>query len=296
MTNSLMAQQMTKRAGFIAALDQSGGSSPKTLSQYGIAPDSYQSEEQMFALIHAMRVRIIKSSAFTSREIIGTILFERTMDSEIDGMPVADYLWQKRGIMPFLKVDQGLLAEADGVQMMKPIAGLNALLEHAAIKNVFGTKMRSTINAANEKGIAAIVAQQFEFGQQIHQQGFVPILEPEVNIKIADKSETEDILRAHILTHLNQLPDDREVILKLSLPTRANHYRTLIEHPRVMRVVALSGGYSRDAADALLRQNNGVIASFSRALIEGLSVQQTDAEFDKMLAASIASIFAASKT
>ncbi|MEM5495500.1 fructose bisphosphate aldolase [Hoeflea sp. AS16] len=295
MMNATMAKQMAQKDGFIAALDQSGGSTPKALKLYGVAEDAYSNDEEMFALIHAMRARIIKSPAFTGEKVIGAILFERTMDGEIDGIPTADYLWDKRGIVPFLKVDQGLMAEENGVQLMKPMTGLDALLERAVAKNIFGTKMRSVVNAADNDGIEAIVAQQFEVGRQILGHGLMPILEPEVNIKIADKAEAETLLLAAIQRHLDSVPAGQQIMLKLSLPTVANLYKPLVDDPRVMRVVALSGGYSRDEANRLLSANDGVIASFSRALTEGLSDGQTDAEFDATLAAAIDSIFEASR-
>ena len=295
MMNATMAQQMAEKDGFIAALDQSGGSTPKALGLYGVAEDAYSNDEEMFAQIHAMRTRIIKSPAFTGEKVIGAILFERTMDGEIDGVPTADYLWDKRRIVPFLKVDKGLMADENGVQLMKPIDGLDALLERAVAKNIFGTKMRSVINSANKDGIEAIVAQQFEVGKQILSHGVMPILEPEVNIKIADKAEAEDLLLAAIQRHLFTLPAGQQVMLKLSLPTVANLYAPLVNNPHVMRVVALSGGYSRDEANRLLSGNAGVIASFSRALTEGLSHGQSDADFDATLAATIDSIFEASR-
>ena len=294
MMNATMAKQMAEKDGFIAALDQSGGSTPKALKLYGVAEDAYSNDEEMFAQIHAMRARIIKSPAFTGEKVIGAILFERTMDGEIDGIPTADYLWDKRGIVPFLKVDQGLMDEANGVQLMKPMNGLDALLKRAVAKNIFGTKMRSVINSADKDGIEAIVAQQFEVGRQILGHGLMPIIEPEVNIKIADKAEAEALLLAAIQRHLDSAPAGQQIMLKLSLPTVANLYKPLVDDPRVMRVVALSGGYSRDEANRLLSGNDGVIASFSRALTEGLSHGQTDAEFDATLAATIDSIFEAS--
>ena len=295
MMNATMAKQMAEKDGFIAALDQSGGSTPKALKLYGVAEDAYSNDEEMFAAIHAMRARIIKSPAFTGEKVIGAILFERTMDGEIDGIPTADYLWDKRGIVPFLKVDKGLMDEANGVQLMKPMNGLDALLKRAVAKNIFGTKMRSVINAADKDGIEAIVAQQFEVGRQILGHGLMPIIEPEVNIKIADKAEAEALLLAAIQRHLDSAPAGQQIMLKLSLPTVANLYKPLVDDPRVMRVVALSGGYSRDEANRLLSANDGVIASFSRALTEGLSYGQTDAEFDATLAATIDSIFEASR-
>ena len=295
MMNTAMATQMAEKDGFIAALDQSGGSTPKALKLYGVMEDAYSNDEEMFAAIHAMRARIIKSPAFTGEKVIGAILFERTMDGEIDGIATADYLWDKRGIVPFLKVDQGLMVEANGVQLMKPMTGLDALLEKAVAKNIFGTKMRSVINAADKDGIEAIVAQQFEIGKQILGHGLMPIIEPEVNIKIADKAEAEELLLSAISRGLDTLASGQRVMLKLSLPTVANLYKPLVEDSRVMRVVALSGGYSRDEANRLLSANKGVIASFSRALTEGLSHNQSDAEFDATLAATIDSIFEASR-
>ena len=295
MMNVTMAQQMAKKDGFIAALDQSGGSTPKALKLYGVEEDAYSGDTEMFAQIHAMRARIIKSPAFTGEKVIGAILFDRTMDGEIDGVPTADYLWQKRGIVPFLKVDKGLMDEENGVQLMKPMGDLDAVLEHAVSKNMFGTKMRSVVQAADKDGIEAIVAQQFEIGKQILGHGLMPILEPEVNIKIADKAEAEEMLLAAIKRHLDALPAGQQVMIKLSLPTKADLYKPLIGNPRVMRVVALSGGYSRDEANELLSANDGIIASFSRALSEDLSLGQSDADFDATLAATIDSIFKASK-
>ena len=295
MTNAAMAKQMSEQDGFIAALDQSGGSTPKALKLYGVPEDAYSNDTEMYALIHAMRARIIKSPAFTSQKVIGAILFERTMDGDIDGVPTADYLWDKRGIVPFLKVDKGVEAEQNGVQMMKPMDGLDALLERAVKKNIYGTKMRSVINAANKDGIEAIIAQQFEIGNQILRHDLMPILEPEINIKIADKAEAEDLLLASVQRHLADVPAGKQIMLKLSLPTKANQYKALVDDPRVMRVVALSGGYSRQEANSLLSKNAGVIASFSRALTEGLSQSQSDAEFDAMLADGINGIFEASR-
>jgi len=295
MTNEAMAKQMSEKDGFIAALDQSGGSTPKALKLYGISEDAYSNDEEMFAEIHRMRARIIKSPAFSGDKVIGAILFERTMDGEIDGVPTADYLWQKCGIVPFLKIDKGLADEKDGVQLMKPMPGLDGLLERARGKNIFGTKERSVINAANETGIEAIVAQQFEVGQQVLSHGLMPILEPEVNIKIADKAEAEELLLESIRKHLAEVPEGKQVMLKLSIPTKANIYRPLIEDPRVMRVVALSGGYSRDEANALLSKNEGMIASFSRALTEGMSKGQSDDEFNAALDDAIDSIYRASR-
>lgn len=295
MTNAKMAEQAANKDGFIAALDQSGGSTPKALKLYGVDESEYSNDEEMFGLIHQMRARIIKSPAFTGDKVMGAILFERTMDGDIDGTPTAQYLWEKRGVVPFLKVDKGLADEKDGVKLMKPMPELDALLERAVKKGVFGTKMRSVIDAANPAGIAAIVAQQFEIGNQILSHGLVPIIEPEVTISIADKAEAEDILLAEIKKNLDKVPSGKQVMLKLTLPTKANLYKPLIDDPHVMRVVALSGGYSRDEANAKLAQNTGMIASFSRALTEGLSAKQSDADFDATLAATIDSIFEASR-
>ena len=294
MTNAEMAKQAAEKDGFIAALDQSGGSTPKALRLYGIEEDAYSGDEEMFGLIHEMRARIIKSPAFTGEKVMGAILFERTMDGDIDGVPTAKYLWEERGVVPFLKVDKGLADEENGVQLMKPMPELDALCERAVAKGIFGTKMRSNINAANAEGIAANIAQQFAAGEQILSHGLMPILEPEVNIKIADKAEAEDIVRDEILKHLDAMTGDKQIMLKLSIPTNPNQYKPLVEHPRVMRVVALSGGYSREEACEKLAQNDGMIASFSRALTEGLSAQQSDAEFDAMLADAIDKICTAS--
>nr|WP_241764757.1 fructose bisphosphate aldolase [Hyphomonas johnsonii] len=295
MDNAAMAEQAAKKPGFIAALDQSGGSTPKALRLYGVEESEYANDEEMFGKIHEMRARIIKSPAFTGDKVMGAILFERTMDGDIDGIPTAQYLWEKRGVVPFLKVDKGLADEADGVQLMKPMPELDHLLERAVAKGIFGTKMRSVIHAANAKGIAAVVAQQFDVARQILGHGLMPIIEPEVTITIKDKAEAEDILLAEITKQLDALPADRQVMLKLSLPETANQYKTLCEHPRVMRVVALSGGYSRQDANAKLSQNTRMIASFSRALTEGLSARQSDADFDATLAATIDDIFQASR-
>jgi fructose-bisphosphate aldolase, class I len=289
-----MTEQAAQKAGFVAALDQSGGSTPKALKLYGVESDAWSSDEEMFGLIHDMRARIVKSPAFTGDKVMGAILFERTMDGEIDGIPTAQYLWEKRGVVPFLKVDKGLAEEVNGVQLMNPMPELDSLLERAAKKGVFGTKMRSVIHAANAEGIAANVAQQFQVGLQILGHGLVPIIEPEVNITISDKAEAEDILAAEITKQLDTVPADKQVMLKLSLPEKANQYKSLVAHPRVMRVVALSGGYSREEANRRLCQNTGMIASFSRALTEGLSAQQSDPEFDTVLASTIDSIFDAS--
>ncbi|MBC7144908.1 MAG: fructose bisphosphate aldolase [Thioclava marina] len=294
MSNAQQTEKMREGNGFIAALDQSGGSTPKALRLYGIEEDAYDGEEQMFDLIHEMRSRIIKSPAFTGEKVVGAILFEQTMDREIDGIPTATYLWEKRGVVPFLKIDKGLEAEANGCQLMKPIPGLDELLSRAVKAGIFGTKERSVISAANPAGIKAVVDQQFELGAQVLGHGLMPIIEPEVTISIADKAEAEEMLLSEILTHLDALPEGKQVMLKLSLPTKANLYKPLVDHPKVLKVVALSGGYSRDEANAKLAQNTGMIASFSRALTEGLSAQQTDAEFDAMLGEAISSIHAAS--
>jgi fructose-bisphosphate aldolase class I len=290
-----MAEQAANKDGFIAALDQSGGSTPKALKLYGVEESAYSNESEMYDLIHQMRSRIIKSPAFTGDKVMGAILFEQTMDRDIDGIPTAEYLWDKRGVVPFLKVDKGLADEANGVKLMKAMPELDALLDRAAAKGVFGTKMRSVVDAANAEGIAAVVAQQFEVGKQIIAKGLMPIIEPEVTISIADKAEAEEILLAEITKQLDALPADQQVMLKLTLPTKANLYKPLVDHPRVMRVVALSGGYSRDDANAKLKENDGIIASFSRALTEGLSAQQSDGEFDAALGAAIDSIFEASR-
>ncbi|MEO0694318.1 MAG: fructose bisphosphate aldolase [Pseudomonadota bacterium] len=294
MTNAAMTEQARSGKGFIAALDQSGGSTPKALKLYGVEESEYSSEAEMFDMIHAMRSRIAQAPAFTGDKVVGAILFEMTMDREIGGKPSAQYLWEERGVVPFLKVDKGLADTTDGVKLMKPMPDLDALLDRAVAAGVFGTKMRSVIDAANPTGIAANVAQQFEIGKQILGHGLIPILEPEVTITIADKAQAEDILLAELTKHLDALPDDTQVMLKLSLPTKANQYKSLVDHPAVMRVVALSGGYARDEANALLAQNTGVIASFSRALTEGLSAQQSDDDFNATIAATIDSIYAAS--
>ena len=287
--------QVKTRKGFIAALDQSGGSTPKALKLYGINESEYSSEAQMFDLVHAMRARIIKSPVFMSSRILGVILFEMTMDRQIDGMGSAEFLWQKKGIVPFLKVDNGLADEKDGVQVMKPIPQLAARIASALSHGVFGTKMRSVIKLANPSGIDAVVSQQFEIGREILAGGLMPIIEPEVDIKSAEKEKCEELLRASIIKHLDALSSDQQVMLKLTLPTQSNFYKPLVDHPRVLRVVALSGGYSRDEANAMLSKNDGVIASFSRALTEGLTAQQSDSEFDAMLDSSIEGIYQASK-
>ena len=292
--NKDMAAQAAHKDGFIAALDQSGGSTPKALKLYGVDESAWSSEAQMFDLVHKMRTRIIKSPAFTGDKIMGAILFEQTMDRDIDGTPTAQYLWEKRHVVPFLKIDKGLAEAKDGVKLMKPMPDLDALLERAVAKGIFGTKERSVIDAANPKGIAAIVDQQFDVARQVLSHGLVPIVEPEVTISIPDKAEAEDILLAEIRKHLDGVPAGRQIMLKLTLPTKANLYKPLIDDPRVMRVVALSGGYTRDEANAKLKQNDGMIASFSRALTEGLSVSQSDDQFNAALGAAIDSIFDAS--
>lgn len=280
--------------GFIAALDQSGGSTPKALKLYGIDESSYSGDAQMFDLVHAMRTRIVTSPAFDGRRVLGAILFEMTMDRQFDGIDAAAYLWERKQVVPFLKVDKGLAAEADGVQLMKPMPELDALLARARAKGVFGTKMRSVINAANPTGIAAAVRQQFEVGRQILAAGLMPILEPEVNIKAADKAGAEALLKAEILKGLDALPAGSQVMFKLTLPTTPGFFSDLIRHPRMLRVVALSGGYTREESNRLLAQNPGLIASFSRALTEGLTAQQSDAEFNALLGESIESIYQAS--
>lgn len=282
--------------GFIAALDQSGGSTPKALRLYGIEESEYSGDEAMFDLMHGMRARMIKSRAFTGDRVLGAILFEGTMDREIDGVPTAEYLWTRKRVVPFLKVDKGLADEADGAQMMKPMPTLEVLLERAVANGIFGTKMRSVISLANPAGIERVVAQQFEVGRRILGAGLVPIIEPEVDIKSPQKAEAEGLLKASILAHLEEQPASQPVMLKLTLPVEDDFYLELVQHPSVLRVVALSGGYSRDEANARLSRNHGVIASFSRALTEGLSAQQSDAEFDATLDASIAGIFEASRT
>lgn len=289
-----MADKIRDGQGFIAALDQSGGSTPKALRLYGIEEDAYSSDADMFDLIHEMRSRIVAAPSFSGEKVIGAILFEMTMDREFAGKPAPSYLWENKGVVPFLKIDKGLEAEANGVQLMKPMPGLDDLLSRAVAKGVFGTKERSVISAANPEGIKAIVAQQFDVGAQVLAHGLVPILEPEVTITIADKAEAEDILLAEITAHLDAVPEGQQIMLKLSLPTKPNQYLSLVQHPKVMKVVALSGGYSREDANARLAENTGVIASFSRALTEGLSAQQTDDAFNATIAETIDSIHAAS--
>ncbi|MFK7938033.1 MAG: fructose bisphosphate aldolase [Roseovarius sp.] len=294
MSKEQQSAQMRDGQGFVAALDQSGGSTPKALALYGVAESEYSSEAEMFDMMHAMRARIANAPEFTGDKVIGAILFEMTMEREMGGKPSATYLWEDRGVVPFLKVDKGLADESDGVRLMKPMPDLDALLERANAAGIFGTKMRSVIDAASPSGIAAIVAQQFEVGAQILGHGLMPIIEPEVTISIADKAEAEAILLAEILKHLDALPEDQQVMLKLTLPETANHYKPLVDHPRVMRVVALSGGYSRAEANTRLSHNTGIIASFSRALTEGLSAGQSDDAFNATIGATISEISDAS--
>jgi fructose-bisphosphate aldolase class I len=287
-------KQISEKQGFFAALDQSGGSTPGALRHYGIADSEYSSDAQMFQLMHAMRVRIMTASAFTGDKIIGAILFEATMDGQAENKPVPAFLWEDRGIVPFLKVDKGLEAEADGVQLMKPNPGLDELLARAVKQGIFGTKMRSVINLASPSGIAAIATQQFKVGQQILAHGLMPILEPEVSIKSPDKAGAESILRSELLKGLDALPSKNQVMLKLTIPEVPDFYRPLIEHPRVARVVALSGGYTRTEACQKLAKNHGMIASFSRALINELKKSMSDSEFDAALAEAIDEIYKAS--
>jgi len=288
-------EKMRNGKGFIAALDQSGGSTPKALKLYGVNEDQYSNEAEMFDLIHKMRTRIIKSPAFNETKILGAILFEQTMDSKIDGKYTADFLWEEKKILPFLKIDKGLNdLDADGVQTMKPNPTLPELLKKANERNIFGTKMRSVIKKASPAGIARVVEQQFEVAAQIVAAGLIPIIEPEVDINNVDKAQCEEILRDEIRKHLNALPETSNIMLKLTLPTVENFYEEFTKHPRVVRVVALSGGYSREKANDILSKNKGVIASFSRALTEGLSAQQTDDEFNKTIAATIEGIYEAS--
>lgn len=292
--NPEQAKQMTEGKGFIAALDQSGGSTPKALGLYGVTEDQWSSEDEMFDLVHAMRTRIIKSPSFNSDHIIGAILFEQTMDRDIDGIPTAQYLWEKKGIVPFLKTDKGLADKANGVQLMKPCPGLDELLERGVAKGIFGTKMRSFIAEANEAGIKENVEQQFEFAKQVLSHGLIPIVEPEVDIHAADKAEAEAILLDEMIKHLDGLPEDQQVMIKVSIPSVDGFYTPLVEHPKCMRVVALSGGYSREEANERLSRQPGMIASFSRALSEGLTAQQSDEEFDATMAESVKGIYEAS--
>ena len=291
-----MLDKLNTQVGFIAALDQSGGSTPKALRLYGIEESEYSSDEEMFNLVHDMRTRIITSEPFNGVRVLGAILFENTLDREIEGMPTAHYLWQKKRVIPFLKVDKGLAEESDGVQVMKPMPELDALLAKAVAQDVFGTKMRSVVKLANQQGIKAVVEQQFEVGKQILAAGLVPIIEPEVDIHSPEKAEAEALLKLEILTQLNLLSEGQEVMLKLTLPNEANFYKELIDHPRVLKVVALSGGYSRDEANAKLAENQGMIASFSRALTEGVSAKQSEEEFEATLDTAIDGIYQASKS
>lgn len=295
MTNTAMADRITNGAGFIAALDQSGGSTPKALRLYGIEEDAYGSDAEMFGLIHEMRCRIMTAPDFTSDKVLGAILFERTMRDTVDGAPVPAYLWDNRGVVPFLKIDKGLEDKADGVQVMKPMPGLETLLADAKALGVFGTKERSVIHEANADGIKAVVAQQFEVAKTVCKAGLVPIVEPEVDINSPGKAEAEAILKQEILAQLNALDGEDKVMLKLTIPSEDGLYADLADHPNVLRVVALSGGYSTDDACERLARNPNMIASFSRALAEGLSKQQSDAEFNAALGANIDKIFAASK-
>ena len=294
--NEQQLQKMKSHRGFVAALDQSGGSTPKALALYGIKDSAWSNEDEMFAIVHEMRTRMITSHAFNGERIIGAILFEDTMDRDINGQPTANYLWNVKGVVPFLKVDKGLDAEKDGVQLMKPIPALAELLEKAKSKRIFGTKMRSVIKQANAAGIKNIVDQQFELAAQIIAAGLMPIVEPEIDIHCPEKAKAEELLKAAILEKHDQLPRGQRVMLKLTLPEQDNFYTDFVKHPKVLRVVALSGGYSRDEANNRLRRNRGVVASFSRALAEGLSAQQTAAEFNTTLDESIQSIFEASNT
>jgi fructose-bisphosphate aldolase class I len=294
--NSEMLRKMGEGRGFVAALDQSGGSTPKALSLYGIGADEYSGDAEMYDLIHAMRTRIMTSPAFSGDRILGAILFEMTMDRQVDGLGSAEYLWTRKQVVPFLKVDKGLAEMVDGAQVMKPMPGLDELLDRARAHGVFGTKMRSVISLANPVGVQAVVDQQFELGRRILGAGLVPIIEPEVDIHSPEKASAEELLRAALVQQLDALPEGEQVMLKLTLPSTADFYLDLVAHPRVLRVVALSGGYSREEADTLLRANHGVIASFSRALTEGLSAQQSDAEFNATLDATIQSIYDASIT
>lgn len=294
--NQQQFDKMKTHPGFIAALDQSGGSTPAALRLYGIKEGAWSNQEQMFALVHQMRTRVITSPSFTGERIIGAILFENTMDRDIEGQPTADYLWNVKKVVPFLKVDQGLATEKDGVQLMRPMPALAALLAKAKAKHIFGTKMRSVIEQANAAGINSIMDQQFEVAGQILAAGLLPIVEPEVDIHCPEKAKAEELLRAAIIEKLDKLTESQFVILKLTLPEQDDFYSDLLRHPRVVRVVALSGGYSQEDADARLRREHGMVASFSRALLEGLSAQQSDTEFDAVLEKSIQNIFEASNT
>ncbi|EQB38535.1 MULTISPECIES: fructose bisphosphate aldolase [Virgibacillus] len=292
--NQQQFEKMKNGKGFIAALDQSGGSTPKALAAYGIGEDAYTNEKEMFDLVHDMRTRIITSPSFDPDSILGAILFEQTMDSKIEGLYTADYLAEKKGIVPFLKVDKGLADESNGVQLMKPINDLDETLRRANERHIFGTKMRSVIKKANPEAIKEVVDQQFEIGKQILAAGLVPIIEPEVDINSSEKEQCEEILKAEILNQLDQLNEDQNVMLKLSIPTQKNFYKELINHPRVVRVVALSGGYSTEVANEKLKENDGLIASFSRALSQDLNVNQSDEEFNDTLNRAVQSIYEAS--
>lgn len=292
--NAVQLEKVKNKAGFIAALDQSGGSTPKALRLYGIPDDSYSGDKDMFTLIHGMRSRIMTSPSFQGDRILCAILFENTMDRKVEGKPTAKYLWEDKNIVPFLKVDKGLAAENNGVQLMRDIPNIGELLHRAQQNGIFGTKMRSFVKLANKDGIKAIVDQQFEVGERIMRHGLIPILEPEVDIKSPEKQLAEQMLKMNIMDHLNKLGPNELIMLKLTLPTQSNLYKEFVDHPNVLKVAALSGGYSRDEANALLAQNKGVIASFSRALTEGLTLQQNDDKFDTLLDNSIGSIYAAS--
>ena len=294
--NEKQLDRMKNGKGFIAALDQSGGSTPKALKAYGVEASAYHNDAEMFDLVHQMRTRIIKSSAFTSQKILAAILFENTMDRKIDDLYTADYLWEKKGIVPILKVDNGLAAEADGVQLMKPIPNLADLLDRANVRHIFGTKMRSVIHQANEKGIQAIIDQQFAIGKEIIAKGLVPILEPEVDIHCPEKAKAEDIMKREILAHLQDLPAGDKIMLKVTIPTEDNLYEDVMKDAHVVRIVALSGGYTQKDANEKLTRNHGLIASFSRALAQDLRVSQSEAEFDKTLQEAIEGIYQASIT
>jgi fructose-bisphosphate aldolase class I len=294
--NEEQLQKMRDGAGFIAALDQSGGSSPKALKLYGIEEGSWSNDDEMFDLIHEMRARIIKSPSFNGDRVLGAILFEQTMDRQIDGLETGDYLWSKKNVIPFLKIDKGLEAEADGAQLMKPMPGLDDLLKRGVARKMFGTKERSVIKIADPKGVAAIAQQQFDVGRQVLSHGLVPILEPEIDIHSPSKAEAEVLLKQELLKGLDAIPDGQQIMFKLTLPETDGFYKELVDHPKVLRVVALSGGYSREEANARLSRNPGVVASFSRALTEGLTAQQSESEFDAMLDEAVGSIAAASAT
>ena len=291
-----MLAKINNQNGFIAALDQSGGSTPKALALYGVEESEYQGDEEMFAKVHEMRTRIMTSKVFNGERVLGAILFENTLDRDILGQSTSSYLWKVKQVVPFLKVDKGLEAEVDGTQLLKAMPDLDVLLSKANAQNVFGTKMRSVVKLANEKGIEALVAQQFTVAKQILAAGLMPIIEPEVDIHSPEKAAAETLLKTSILKHLDNLAADQQVMLKLTLPEIANFYQDLVNHPKVLKIVALSGGYSREEANSRLTQNNGVIASFSRALSEGLSAKQSDAEFDATMDSSIESIYQASKS